>query len=93
MYTSCGTTALTLASRGGAIEALRQKEKSRPWPSLFPRGSRTVTPYLTVKGAVRAIDFYTRAFGAQEVDRLTGPRRPERRPRRGQDQGLRRDAQ
>jgi PhnB protein len=38
----------------------------------IPDGYRTVTPYLTVKGAAQAIDFYTRAFGAQEVERMTG---------------------
>ena len=36
-------------------------------------GFRTVTPYLTLKGAAQAIDFYKRAFGAQEVERMTGP--------------------
>ena len=36
-------------------------------------GFRTVTPYLTVKGAGQAIDFYKRAFGAQEVERMAGP--------------------
>jgi PhnB protein len=36
-------------------------------------GFRTVTPYLTVKGAAQAIDFYKRAFGAQEVERMAGP--------------------
>jgi PhnB protein len=30
-----------------------------------------LTPYLTVSDAAAAIDFYTRAFGAQEVFRLT----------------------
>jgi uncharacterized glyoxalase superfamily protein PhnB len=39
----------------------------------IPEGYRTVTPYLTLKGAARAIDFYERAFGAQEVERMTGP--------------------
>lgn len=38
-----------------------------------PDGYRTVTPYITVKSAAQAIDFYTRAFGAQEVERMTGP--------------------
>lgn len=33
----------------------------------------TVTPYLTVKGADRAIDFYKRAFGATEAMRMPGP--------------------
>jgi PhnB protein len=36
-------------------------------------GFRTVTPYLTLKGAAQAIDFYKRAFGAQEVERMAGP--------------------
>jgi PhnB protein len=33
----------------------------------------TVVPYLCVKGAAAAIDFYKRAFGANEVMRLTEP--------------------
>jgi PhnB protein len=32
----------------------------------------TITPYLTVKGAARAIDFYREAFGAVETYRMTG---------------------
>jgi PhnB protein len=39
----------------------------------IPQGYHTVTPYLTVKGAAQAIDFYKRAFGAQEVERMPGP--------------------
>jgi len=39
----------------------------------IPTGYHTVTPYLTVKGAAQAIDFYKRAFGAQEVERMPGP--------------------
>jgi uncharacterized glyoxalase superfamily protein PhnB len=34
-----------------------------------PRGIRTITPYLVIDGASRAIDFYKRAFGAKEIDR------------------------
>ena len=34
-----------------------------------PEGYRTVTPYLVVRGAAQAIDFYRRAFGAEEVTR------------------------
>ncbi len=33
----------------------------------------TATPYLTVRDAARALDFYTRAFGARETLRLTAP--------------------
>ena len=36
----------------------------------IPDGYHTVTPYLIVKGAAAAIDFYQQAFGAEEVMRL-----------------------
>lgn len=35
----------------------------------IPEGYEAVTPYLVVKDAARAIDFYTQAFGAIEVMR------------------------
>jgi len=38
-----------------------------------PDGYRTVTPYLTVNDANRAIEFYKKAFGAKEVNRMNGP--------------------
>ena len=39
----------------------------------IPDGYRTVTPYITVKGAAQALDFYKRAFGAQGGQCMTGP--------------------
>jgi PhnB protein len=39
----------------------------------IPKGFHTVTPYLIVTDGARAIDFYKRAFGAQELLRLDGP--------------------
>jgi PhnB protein len=39
----------------------------------IPEGYRSVTPYLIVKGAARAIDFYKQAFGATEIMRFPGP--------------------
>lgn len=39
----------------------------------IPAGFRTVTPYLTIKDAARAIEFYERAFGAECTLRLTMP--------------------
>jgi PhnB protein len=39
----------------------------------IPDGYASVTPYLVVSGAARAIEFYTRAFGAKELHRLDGP--------------------
>src|SRR4030095_7094003 len=55
----------------------RQKKKSaarRP-PArvkLIPVGYHTVTAYLTVRDAARAIDFYKGAFGAVETVRMPG---------------------
>jgi uncharacterized glyoxalase superfamily protein PhnB len=34
----------------------------------MPDGYHTVTPYLTVRGAAQAMEFYKRALGAQAVD-------------------------
>ena len=39
----------------------------------IPEGYHTVTPYLAVEDAARAIEYYTRAFGAKEVGRMDGP--------------------
>jgi PhnB protein len=39
----------------------------------IPIGRPTLTPYVIVNGAAKAIAFYTQAFGATEVFRLTEP--------------------
>ena len=39
----------------------------------IPEGFSTLTPYLNIKGAVEAIEFYKKAFGAKEIGRLTMP--------------------
>jgi len=39
----------------------------------IPEGFHTVTPYLVVRDAAGAIDFYKQAFGAEELFRLEGP--------------------
>ncbi len=36
-------------------------------------GYHTITPHFTIDGAARAIDWYKRALGAQEVSRSAGP--------------------
>lgn len=38
-----------------------------------PEGMHTVTPQLSVDGAAQAIDFYKKAFGAEEVSRAPDP--------------------
>ena len=39
----------------------------------IPDGYGTVTPYLIVDGAARAIEFYKQAFGATETFRMEAP--------------------
>lgn len=39
----------------------------------IPEGYHSVTPYLVVKGAIRAIEFYEKAFGARQLFRMMGP--------------------
>lgn len=38
-----------------------------------PAGYHSITPSLTVKGAARALAFYTEAFGAIEIERFPMP--------------------
>ena len=39
----------------------------------MPKGFHTITPGLVVKGADKAIEFYKKAFGAEESVRMNGP--------------------
>ena len=39
----------------------------------IPDGFHSVTPYLTLRNASQAIEFYKRAFGAQERFSMPGP--------------------
>jgi PhnB protein len=39
----------------------------------IPVGYHSLTPYLAVEDASKAIDFYKEAFGAEEVLRMPGP--------------------
>jgi PhnB protein len=41
--------------------------------SHIPKGYHTATPYLIIKGAAAAIDFYKKVFGATEIMRMAGP--------------------
>lgn len=38
-----------------------------------PGGFHTVTPYMTIRDAASAIEFYKEAFGAKEIFRWDGP--------------------
>jgi len=39
----------------------------------IPEGYHSVTPYLIIRGAADAIEFYKKAFGATELFRFPGP--------------------
>src|SRR5262245_26169563 len=44
-----------------------QQGGSMPTVKSIPEGFRTITPHLTVQGGRKAIDFYKKAFGAEEL--------------------------
>lgn len=39
----------------------------------IPAGYHTVTPYLCLRDTAKALDFYGKAFGAEELFRMAGP--------------------
>jgi PhnB protein len=41
--------------------------------SYIPKEYNSVTPYLIVKGAAQAIEYYKKVFGATETVRMNGP--------------------
>jgi len=47
-----------------------------PASDPIPQGFHSVTPHLSVDGAAQAIDFYRRAFGAEELMRMPMPGDP-----------------
>jgi PhnB protein len=50
----------TAAAKSGKVKAI-------------PDGYHSVTPYLVIDGASRALDFYKRAFDAKEIMRMPAP--------------------
>jgi PhnB protein len=58
---------------GAAGRRAARKPATRRRVSAIPTGYRTVTPYLVVRGAAQALDFYARAFGAKEKVRMGMP--------------------
>ena len=46
---------------------------AKPAPNYRPDDVTTVTAYLCIKGAAKAIEFYKKAFDAQEKARMAGP--------------------
>jgi PhnB protein len=49
------------------------KTADKPQVKPIPDGYTSVTPYIMIEGASEAIEFYKKAFGAQELERMSGP--------------------
>ncbi len=63
--------AAPVKTNGSRVAARPAQRSNVPAPAA-PR-YRTVTPFLNIKGAAAAIDFYKAAFGATERMRMPGP--------------------
>src|SRR5882672_11479670 len=71
-------TAAHVAAAGSSGDTIRgsgavAQEEGPMAVKAIPEGYHAVTPYLIVDGAARAIEFYTRAFGARELFRMGAP--------------------
>src|SRR5580765_3006231 len=61
------------ASKGKAAARPAKKAAAKKKVSFIPKGYHTATPYMTVRDAAGAIEFYKRAFGATNPIRMDGP--------------------
>jgi uncharacterized glyoxalase superfamily protein PhnB len=59
--------------RDWGLERQREETVMAGKVNPIPEGCHTVTPHLIIKGAGKAIDFYAKAFGAEELFRMPGP--------------------
>jgi PhnB protein len=64
---------LTFLNESGELIHLKEGNQMASRIKEIPEGFHTVTPYLIVTDSARAIDFYKRAFGAEELFRVDGP--------------------
>src|SRR6202043_628374 len=55
-----------------AAETIRRPSMAKA-TNPIPKGYHTITPSLTCRDAAKAIDFYKKAFGAQELMRMPSP--------------------
>jgi PhnB protein len=64
-----------MSARFGAGAKKNQGERTamKKTVSPIPAGYHTATPYLVMKDAAKAIEFYKQAFGAQELFRMPKP--------------------
>jgi PhnB protein len=53
-------------------QTTKEDHKTKPFVRPIPEGMHTVTPHLVCAGAAAAIEFYEKAFGANELSRVPG---------------------
>jgi PhnB protein len=63
----------TPAAKAKASPPAKAKSSPAAAASRIPKGQRSVTPHLVVREAAQAIEFYKKAFGAEEIRRAPGP--------------------
>jgi PhnB protein len=54
-------------------KAPAKKAAAQKKVQAIPAGYHSVTPYLSIRGAADAIEFYKKAFSAKEIMRMPGP--------------------
>jgi len=63
-----------MAKRKAAAGKAAKKPAPRKKVAPIPAGYHAVTPYLSIRGAAAALEFYKKAFGAKEIMRMPGPK-------------------
>ncbi len=66
-------TAAKKVAKKVAAKAKTPMKKRAKKALPIPKGYHVVTPSLVVRGAANAIEFYKKAFGAKELNRMDGP--------------------
>jgi uncharacterized glyoxalase superfamily protein PhnB/uncharacterized protein YndB with AHSA1/START domain len=62
-----------IAGWNQSLDKLARKLETPRIVSAIPTGHHTVTPYLCVRNAIKALEFYKKAFGAVETTRFVMP--------------------
>ncbi len=69
-----GTQKVLMATKTNSGPQKAGKAKAAPKTvQPIPAGSPAITPYLRVRSARQALEFYKKAFGAEEKTRMAGP--------------------
>jgi PhnB protein len=63
----------TVAKKVAKKVASKAPAKRRAKVQPIPKGYHVITPSLVVRGAAQAIEFYKKAFGAKDLNRMNGP--------------------